>query len=202
MPERGTDLPTIMDPSFSEAWTQLRADDPAMTEDAFAGRLELIYRELNRAWNAQDLAAVRGFVSDGLFDYLGYWIQAYRAQGLRNAVDGARLVRWEPVKLGRDAHYDALTVRLFATGKDYTVDANDRVVGGSKHADRDYSEYWTLIRGAAVRGAPKAERACPNCGAELRVAMSGQCAYCHVRVTAGGFDWVLSKIEQDDSYAG
>jgi hypothetical protein len=202
VPERGTDLPTIAHPGFAIAWQGLRVEDPALTDEAFAGRLELIHRELNRAWNAQDLAAVRGFVSDGLVDYLGYWIEAYRAQGLRNAVDEARLMRSEPVKLGRDLHYDALTVRIFATGRDYTVDARGKVVGGSPSRDRDYSEYWTLIRGAGVRGAPKAERACPNCGAELRVEMSGDCSYCHVRVTTGRFDWVLSKIEQDDSYAG
>jgi ferredoxin len=32
--------------------------------------------------------------------------------------------------------------------------------------------------------------------------MAGNCAYCHVKVTAGEFDWVLSRIEQDESYSG
>jgi hypothetical protein len=202
VPERGTELSTIVDPGFHTAWTRLRTEDPALTSEALAARLALIHAEVNRAWNAQDLAPARAFVSNGLFDYLGYWIQAYRAQGLRNVVDEARLLRWEPVKLGRDLQYDALTVRLFATGKDYTLDARGSVVGGSKSGSRDYSEYWTLIRGAGTRGPPRAERNCPNCGAELRVEMSGDCSYCKVRVTTGRFDWVLSKIEQDDSYAG
>ena len=48
----------------------------------------------------------------------------------------------------------------------------------------------------------RGEFICPNCGAELKVEMSGQCAYCQVKVTTGRFDWVLSKIEQDDSYSG
>jgi hypothetical protein len=137
-----------------------------------------------------------------MFDYLGYWIQAYRAQGLRNVVDDAQLLRSEPVKLGRDLQYDALTMRIFAVGKDYTLDARGAVVGGDRSGQRYYSEYWTLIRGAGTRGPPRSERNCPNCGAELRVEMSGDCSYCRVRVTTGRFDWVLSKIEQDDSYAG
>jgi hypothetical protein len=202
VPERGTDLSTIVDPGFDAAWSQFHTDDPAVTEQALDARLALIHAELNRAWNAQDLAPARGFVSDGMFDYLGYWIQAYRAQGLRNVVDEARMVRAEPVKLGRDAHYDALTVRIFALGKDYTLDARGAVVGGDRSSHRHYSEYWTLIRGAGTRGPPRAERNCPSCGAELRVEMSGDCSYCRVRVTTGRFDWVLSKIEQDDSYAG
>jgi hypothetical protein len=32
--------------------------------------------------------------------------------------------------------------------------------------------------------------------------MPGTCTYRKVRVTTGRFDWVLSKIEKDDSYAG
>jgi hypothetical protein len=32
--------------------------------------------------------------------------------------------------------------------------------------------------------------------------MAGSCEYCSVHVTAGEFDWVLSKIEQDDAYRG
>jgi hypothetical protein len=32
--------------------------------------------------------------------------------------------------------------------------------------------------------------------------MAGACKYCNAHVTRGEFDWVLSKVEQDDSYRG
>jgi hypothetical protein len=32
--------------------------------------------------------------------------------------------------------------------------------------------------------------------------MAGTCDHCGAHVTGGEFDWVLSKIEQDDSYRG
>jgi hypothetical protein len=32
--------------------------------------------------------------------------------------------------------------------------------------------------------------------------MGGNCEYCDAHVTAGEFDWVLSKIEQDEAYTG
>ena len=76
------------------------------------------------------------------------------------------------------------------------------VVGGSRKDDRKYTEYWTLIRGAKVRGAPRADGSCPACNAAVKVGMEGNCAYCGALVTAGDFDWVLSRIEQDDSYTG
>ncbi|MEM9490626.1 MAG: hypothetical protein AAGC55_15880, partial [Myxococcota bacterium] len=60
-----------------------------------------------------------------------------------------------------------------------------------------------LIRATGVRGAARADRACPSCGAPLdQVNMAGTCEYCGSHLTSGEFDWVLSKIEQDDSYRG
>jgi hypothetical protein len=32
--------------------------------------------------------------------------------------------------------------------------------------------------------------------------MAGECEYCAARVTTGDFDWVLSRIEQDETYQG
>jgi hypothetical protein len=32
--------------------------------------------------------------------------------------------------------------------------------------------------------------------------MAGTCSYCSAHITRGEFDWVLSKIEQDEAYEG
>jgi DNA-directed RNA polymerase subunit RPC12/RpoP len=201
--EVGNDWPTVVHPALAERWAELQSADPASGDQAMLARLQLIYTELNPAWTALDLAPVRGFVSDGLFDYLQYWIAAYRHQGLRNQLDNMRLTRWQLAKVVRDKHFDAVTFRIWASGRDYTVvSATGEVVGGNPHADRDYSEYWTLIRGAGTRGAPRADKSCPNCGAPLEVNMAGRCNHCDAKITSGDFDGVLSKIEQDESYSG
>jgi predicted lipid-binding transport protein (Tim44 family) len=201
--ERGTHEATVIHPRMRERWAELQVADPAQTTEAIGARLRLIYDELNAGWNARDLGRLRPWVSDGVFDYLRYWLEGYGRNGLENYLVNAALDRWAVVKVVRDAHYDALTIRLWAHGKDYTVaPINGAVVGGSKSQVRHYSEYWTLIRGATVRGAPRAERRCPSCGAELAIAMAGTCSFCQVHVTAGEFDWVLSKIEQDEAYGG
>jgi hypothetical protein len=81
-------------------------------------------------------------------------------------------------------------------------DRSGKVVSGSKSKEREYSEYWTLIRGAGRSGSPRTDAVCPNCGAPLHVNMHGHCNYCRVKVTTGDFDWVLSRIEQDEAYTG
>jgi DNA-directed RNA polymerase subunit RPC12/RpoP len=201
--EAGTDFPTILHPQLNARWAELVREDPAVTMEGLNARLQLLYTELNAGWSRGDLAGARPYVSDGLFGYLQYWVTAYQQQGLRNVLEGMRIVEWKTVKIVRDRHYDALTVRLWGSGRDYTVrQPSGDVVSGDPKRDRRYSEYWTLIRGAGVKGAPRADKNCPNCGAPLDVNMAGQCQHCGAKITSGEFDWVLSKIEQDDSYTG
>lgn len=201
--EVGTDWPTIFHPALNARWAELVREDPAVTQEALNARLTLIYNELNAAWSRRDLGGARPYVSDGLFDYLQYWVTAYGKQGLRNVLEGMRIVEWKTVKIVRDRYYDSLTVRLWGSGRDYTVrQATGDVVSGNPRNDRFYSEYWTLSRGAGVKGAPRADKSCPNCGAPLDVNMAGRCEHCGAKITSGDFDWVLSKIEQDDSYTG
>ncbi len=203
VPERGTDLPSYLQPSFDQRWLGLLRDDPALSDASLITRLHHIYTTLNLGWTANDLTPVRGLISDGLYDYLAYWLSAYRAQGLRNVLAHMRITHQAPVKLTRDRWYDAITVRIWATGRDHVIQLADGAhVRGSARRDRRYSEYWTLIRSAARRGPPRPDTSCGHCGAPLVVSMAGACLHCGAHVTAGEFDWILSKIEQDDSYRG
>ena len=203
VPERGTDLPTYRQPSVDARWQAILADDPALSETALRARVDMMYAQLNAAWSNNDLRPVRGLVSDGLFDYLQYWVDAYKRQGLRNALVDMQLTQLALAKIDCDRWYDAITVRIWGKGKDYVVRSETgKVVRGSKHSDRAYSEYWTLIRSATRKGAAHTEPVCSNCGAPLHITMAGECEHCGAHVTAGEFDWVLSKIEQDDTYRG
>jgi uncharacterized Zn finger protein (UPF0148 family) len=201
--ERGTDLPTYRQPNLDAAWRELTRDDPELTKAALLARLAMIYAQLNAAWTAGDLRPIRGLVSDGLYDYLAFWLEAYRRQGLRNVLTGMRITRTEIARLSRDAYFDAIAIRLWGTGRDYVIRVpGGEHVRGAKHRDRAYSEYWTLIRTANRKGAPAAAPTCGHCGAPLKVSQSGECEYCGAHVTGGEFDWILSKVEQDDSYRG
>jgi hypothetical protein len=200
--ERGNQLPTLVDPGANARLKELVGRDPGSTPDAIWARIALVFAELQRGWSARDLAPIRPYVSDNLFQYFGYWIDLYRETRARNVTENARVVRIELANVLSDAFYDAVTVRLFATGLDYTLADDGRLLSGDRSRERPYSEYWTLIRGSATRGRPRAEPVCPNCGAPLKIAMGGNCEYCQARVVSGDFDWVLSRIEQDEAYGG
>jgi hypothetical protein len=132
-----------------------------------------------------------------------YSIATYRDQGLVNRLVDMRMTAQVAVRVVRDKYFDAVTFRIWATGKDYMERAaTGELVSGSPSNERAYTEYWTLIRSAARRGETKTDGTCPNCGSPLDVGQAGECMHCKAYLASGDFDWVLSKIEQDDAYTG
>jgi hypothetical protein len=201
--EVGTDLLTRVAPDVQAKWKQLATRDPAISWKALLARVDVIFRAFHDAWSSQDLSKARPYLSDNLFQFQRYWVDAYQREGLRNLTEGARIVTVHLARIVTDKHYDAITLRVYASCKDYTLSGAGEVVGGSRTKERQYSEYWTLIRGAERRGEPRVDPGCPSCGAPTQaINMAGRCGHCGAHITAGEFDWVLSRIEQDEAYAG
>ena len=201
--ERGTDLATVHDADVGASLECLRNRQPPFDETTFRIRVARIFQVVQEAWSSLQWEKARAFLTDNLFESQAYWIAAYRAQGLRNRTSGARITAADIVRVTEDHWFVAITIRLFATGLDYTCRASDgQIVAGSDKVERAYSEYWTLIRGTALTGTPHTDTSCPSCGAPLELSMTAKCQHCHVKVNSGAFDWVLSRIEQDDVYSG
>ena len=200
--ETGTELPTIVDRGAPQKFAELERKDPAVTWQALQGRVGLIFAELQAAWSGREPMRIRPFVSDNLFQSMYYWIDLYTQARCRNVTENATIRRVDLANVLSDAYFDAITLRVFASSIDYTISDEGKLLSGNRSRPRTYSEYWTLIRGTARRGEPRRDNSCPNCGAPLRIGMTGQCEYCRVKITSGDFDWVLSRIEQDEAYGG
>jgi predicted RNA-binding Zn-ribbon protein involved in translation (DUF1610 family) len=195
-------LPTRTTDGAAERFNALQTRDSNVTFEAFQARVEMIFVELQAAWSNLDWSRARPFTSDRLFQDWAHWMELYRQERARNVIERPRIARVELCDVESDLFYDAITARLHASCVDYTVSDDGKLLGGNKSAEKPFSEYWTLIRGAGVKGAPSVQKLCPQCGAELKINMAGRCDYCQAEVTSGKFDWVLSRIEQDDAYDG
>ncbi|MFI5184815.1 MAG: TIM44-like domain-containing protein, partial [Vicinamibacteria bacterium] len=200
--EQGTDLPTVIDPGVASGLAALQARDPAFTWGTFEARVRLAFQEFQAAWSERDLLRMRPWLTDSLFGTQVYWVEAYKRARLINRLGEPRVSQVTCARTSSDAYFDAVTVRIAADGLDSTTTEDGKLVGGSTTARRRFTEYWTLIRGSGVQGVARNDKNCPSCGAPLKISMAGQCEYCSSRVTSGSFDWVLSRIEQDETYTG
>jgi hypothetical protein len=198
--EEGTFLPTVVDPDAHERYEALVQRDPSQQWGDFVARVTLIFSEFQRAWSNDELPTMRPFLSDNLYTVQAQVLADARGAGIRNQVADAVLVSVELARVLGDRYFDAITVRVRATCVDFTTNRSGDLVAGNRTKRREYTEYWTFVRSAARQGAARADSLCPQCGATHQVNQAGQCRHCNVKITAGTFDWVLSRIEQDEVY--
>jgi len=198
--EVGTNNVTLLQPGVTPARAAFEQAHPDFTWAAFDERVRQVATELQAAWSSRDWERARAFETGPLFQMHRYWIDEYIRQGLRNVVDDFTITAVVVAKLTSDAFFDAIVVRIYAAGRDYTIDEPGVVVGGSQETIRKWSEYWTFIRGRA--GVSADARICPNCGGRRKEGQTVICEYCGGQFVSGDFPWVLSRIEQDEAYRG
>lgn len=158
---------------------------------------------MNHAWSMLRWDEARPFLTHRFWTSQTYWIEAYKNAGLQNLMADAEIYRTELAKVKSDPFFDAITIRIWARAKDFTINSDSgRVVAGDADNPRSYSEYWTFIRSVDRTGASKADHSCPSCGAHLDINLQGHCEHCGVKVAGGNLDWSLSRIEQDEAYSG
>lgn len=203
-PERGTQLPTRRSPQWAQRWRAFQARYPEFVQKQFEDRLVEIFMALQQAWSEQRWDQARPYETDSLYQTHRYWIEAYQSQGVVNQLSQIQVQKIELCNVETDAYFDAVTVRIFASMIDLTLEkSSGRRLGGDPKQPRVFSEYWTLIRKVGYHPPTETRPAgtCPSCGAPLdRINQAGQCEYCGSTITQGDFDWVLAQIEQDESY--
>ena len=153
VPEVGTDLPSVVQPNFARVRADLEQNNPAFSWGAFQERARLIFNELQAAWSSLNWERARPHETDNIFQMHQYWIDAYKRQGFRNIVDQVAVSAMQPVKIQEDAFYNAISLRIWAQGYDYTIDQSGKVVSGSKTNLRRWTEYWTFIRNRQAKPA-------------------------------------------------
>jgi len=197
--ERGTELATVCDPRLPAAKRSFEGKHPDHSWPAFEDRVRTAFLALQEAWSRREWERARPFETDALFQTHRYWMERYAEFALVNRVEQVAVTRIVLAKIDADAFYESITVRIFARALDWTEDSGGRVVGGSKSAPRSFSEYWTFLR--ALPGTVAGQAACPSCGAALAPGGGATvCTACGGKLVGGGFDWVASRIEQDDAY--
>lgn len=202
VPEVGTELPTVVQPGYRSAREQFMSAHSDFSWPRTEARFRHIFHELQQAWTNLEWERARPFESDQLFQFHQFWIHEFESQKLRNVLDDIEIERVQPVRMTSDAFFDAITVRIRASMKDHTVDASGRIVCGDPRKQKRFTEYWTFMRRRGVKESTAKDSNCPNCGGPLKINMAGLCEYCDSKVTSGEFDWVLSRIEQDEAYVG
>lgn len=209
--EVGTDAPTVYQKNLQSTTAsfikahQLRSWDSFF--ETFKNNVVSPYvKELYKAWSENKWNKVRHLVSDRLYESYNFWIETYRSANLNNKLDDIAIANVETAKVEIDKFYESITVRIYASCYDYTVNAEGKVIGGSRKKIRPFTEYWTFVRRTGVEQKPKDSfdlLTCPKCGSPAdKMGQTAECGYCGSKISNGEFSWVLAILTQDEVYSG
>ncbi len=206
-PEVGTNYPTVCSPTLNNE-KQYFANAHNTSWDQYWSVFyhniaSKYFLEIYKNWTDLKWKDLRHLLSDRLWESYNFWTEEYKRNGYQNKLDDTQIMKIHLAKIEADKFYEAITVRIFASAKDYVVDRNGKVLAGNSKTPRIFSEYWTFIRRKGVENDSYDMKTCPNCGAKAdKIAQGGVCEYCGAKITSGDFSWVLAIITQDEEYKG
>ncbi|HEY2683124.1 MAG TPA: TIM44-like domain-containing protein [Steroidobacteraceae bacterium] len=183
----GTALPAI---------GAIRAVDPGFELETFLQRAEMTFFLVKRGIQKNSAAAVRAFLTDGLYAAVAQGISQSQAKHTHALLEGLNVRGLAIEEASCDAQGQKLTVHFDLVYRAKTLDDANRTVN-DEGKDQAHAERWTFSRAATARTAQNGgviASKCPACGAELRLSLDGTCAHCKASVTNGSVDWVVSEV--------
>ncbi len=85
--EEGTDLPTVFQPNFEASKRAFLMRHPNFNPKEFAGKVRDTFMKRQHAWSTCNREAARPLETDYLFSMHKYWIEQYKAEGMRNILE-------------------------------------------------------------------------------------------------------------------
>ena len=110
-------------------------------------QFERTLTEVQAAYTAQDVAALRRLATPEVVDVLGEELAENERRGVVNHVADIKLLQGDVAESWREAGQDYATVAMRFGLRDWTTDrATGRVVDGNPDRPIEATELWTFIR--------------------------------------------------------
>lgn len=138
--------PTMVSVSLAASLQKLKQIDPSFDKEAFESKAAGLFLAMQRCWGECDYSEVEGQISPVLKELHSTWIQQYLARQERNIISEPKVERIEWAEIMLDGPDQIITVRVFASMLDVTVNSSFETISGSAEQRRYSSEYWTFRR--------------------------------------------------------
>ncbi len=178
---------------------KIRKNDTNFSKNEFKNYVNTVFIKVQEAWEAREWHLVRPFESNELFERHNEQMNEYISNNLYPHLDGQEILATDIARHEIDGKYEYVTVKLTANIIDYTTNANNEIVEGSKtqHKFRIYKLNFKRVNGVLTKEIGETNVTnCPKCGAPNGITSSGKCEYCGSVITTGEYGWVLDEYSQ------
>jgi predicted lipid-binding transport protein (Tim44 family) len=126
---------------------QIKSMDPLFGEDKFKDQAMDYFFKIQGAWADRDMSTVKHLLTGEMFGLLQEDADKMRREGQINKLENIAVREVNLTEAWQEAGQDYLTVRVYATLLDYTVDEKTgEIITGSKAEPVKFEEYWTFTR--------------------------------------------------------
>lgn len=175
--------------------------NPTFNAENFKAKVKTAFTQIQEAWMLKDMAKVRKYISDGMYQRLNIQFKMMNILDQTNNIDKLLVRNVYIDKIEYDCNYEIIHTAIHASIVDKFVSKKYPHLnsGGAE----DFVEYWTFIKKKGIEEKNLFNtQNCPNCGAELpkNAGDVSQCSFCKTITNLGDYDWILSEITQADDY--
>lgn len=157
--------------------------------------------DIQNAWSTMNIASVRRFLSDGMYQRVNTQFSMMRILNQQNMIENVELKEAVINRSESDGRHDIIHVAVYAVIKEQFISSAYPNLNSAIH--EEFIEYWSFIRKTTAVGKDMYHDAnCPNCGGDIRSNLGelSRCPYCGTITNAGDYNWVLAKITTADDY--
>ena len=105
-----------------------------------------LLHEVQAAWSAQDLNALRAVATPEMVGYFGEQLSEQASRGVRNTVTHVKLEQGDLAEAWSEGNREYATVAMRFSAMDVTRDSAGRVVDGDMALRSMATELWTFVR--------------------------------------------------------
>ncbi len=174
---------------------------PTFDEAAFLAKVRQAFLEIQAAWSDMDIARVRRYLSDGMYQRVNTQFAMMRILDQKNTIEHLEIKSIFIDRVEVDGVHDVIHVGIFAEIQDHFVSGAHPNLNSNYF--EEFMEYWSFLRKTSASGKDLYHfTGCPGCGGELAANLGelSRCPYCGIITNNGDHDWVLFKITQMDDY--
>ena len=112
---------------------------------------EQLLKNIQAAWTAQDLAALRAMATPEMVSYFSEQLSDQASRGVRNSVTDVRLEKGDLAEAWSEGSREYATVAMRFSMVDVTRDSTGRIVDGALAERVLATELWTFVRAPGGR---------------------------------------------------
>ncbi|MBH0178918.1 MAG: TIM44-like domain-containing protein [Nitrospira sp.] len=142
---------SLLDTSYSDTVLRPAADTFAVTT-ADKAAFQQVLTDVQSAWSAQDVAALRRAVTPEMLSYFSTALAEDSSSGIQNHMEAVELLQAEVLEAWSEDNTDYATAALRWSARDYTVSttilrgAPGHLIEGSEETSSESREVWTFMR--------------------------------------------------------